>query len=54
LREDGWIWLLAEVAVIGVLSLLSMALDRRRALKNERAAATMPPSPDRPPSPPNR
>jgi hypothetical protein len=44
LRSHGGTWLLAEVAAIAILALLSMALDRLRALKKERAAATMPPS----------
>jgi len=33
-----------------VLGLLSMGLDRLRALQKERAAATMPPTGDKPPS----
>lgn len=32
LREDGWLWLLCEVAAIFVLSALSMGLDRWRSL----------------------
>jgi hypothetical protein len=44
LREHGGTWLLCEVAVLLVVALLSMGLDRWRALKKERAAATMPPS----------
>src|SRR5262245_24471876 len=35
LREDGWLWLLIEVAAIFVLSLLSMGLDRLRSLRQE-------------------
>ncbi len=42
LRADGATWLLCEVAAIVVIALLSMGLDRLRALKKERAAATMP------------
>ncbi len=42
LRADGGAWLLYEVAAIVVIALLSMALDRLRALKKERAAGTMP------------
>jgi hypothetical protein len=36
-RNDGWRWLLVEVAVMVVLGLASMGLDRLRRLKNERA-----------------
>jgi hypothetical protein len=43
LREDGWIWLFSEAAVIGVLSFLAMGLDRLRSLRKERAQATIPP-----------
>jgi hypothetical protein len=50
LREHGSTWLLIELAAMVVLGLLSMALDRLRALKKERAAGTMPPSPQ--PEPP--
>jgi len=42
LREHGGSWLLVELATMVVLALLSMGLDRLRALKKERAAATMP------------
>ena len=45
LREDGWRWLLAEVAAMVVLGLSSMGLDRYRRLQKERAEATMPPKP---------
>jgi hypothetical protein len=44
LRADGWKWLLVQVAVMVVLSLLSMGLDRLRSLQKQRAAATIPPS----------
>jgi hypothetical protein len=39
LRQDGWKWLLVEVAAMVVLGLLSMGLDRLRRLKKERAEA---------------
>jgi hypothetical protein len=39
LRQHGGTWLLVEVAVMIVLGLLSMAADRLRALKKERAAS---------------
>jgi hypothetical protein len=41
LRESGWMWLLAEVAVMVVLGLLSMGLDRLRSLKKERQEGTI-------------
>jgi len=41
LREDGWKWLLVEVAVMVVLGLASMGLDRLRRLKKEREEATI-------------
>jgi len=44
LRADGWKWLLVEVAVMIVLGLLSMGLDRLRSLQKARAAGTMPSS----------
>lgn len=44
LREDGWKWLLIEVAGIIVFSLLSMGLDRLRSLKKNAAANTIPPA----------
>jgi hypothetical protein len=43
LRQDGWKWLLYEVAAMIVFGLLSMALDRLRRLQKERAEATMAP-----------
>src|SRR5438309_8026441 len=43
LRERGWQWMLIEVAVMIVLGLGSMGLDRLRRLQKERAEATMPP-----------
>ncbi len=39
LRVDGWKWLLAQVAVMVVLGILSMGLDRLRTLKKEREDA---------------
>jgi hypothetical protein len=36
LREDGWKWLLFEVAAMVVVGLLSMGLDRWRRYKLER------------------
>ena len=36
LREDGWKWLLVEVAAMVVAGLLSMGLDRWRRYKLER------------------
>ncbi len=53
LRHHGGTWLLYEAAAIVVLSLLSMGLDRLRALKKERSAATIPPSQNGPPSTPD-
>ena len=35
LRRDGWRWLLAEAAVVTVLALASMALDRWRQRSKE-------------------
>src|SRR5262252_8219325 len=39
LRNEGWKWLLVEVAVMVVFGLASMALDRLRSLKKEREEA---------------
>lgn len=54
LREDGWRWLLYEVAAMVVLGLASMGLDRYRRWQDDRAAATPPPgsatSPERQPN----
>ena len=36
LKQDGWKWVLAEVAVLVVLGLASMGLDRWRRWKSER------------------
>ena len=51
LREDGWRWLLYEVAAMVLFGLLSMGLDRLRRLQKERAAATMPRADETTPSP---
>ena len=53
LRQDGWRWLLVELAAMVVFGLASMGLDRLRRLQKERAAATMPPvnEPTNPPAP---
>jgi hypothetical protein len=53
LRERGGTYLLIEAGTIVVFGLLSMAVDRLRALKKERAAGTMPPSPNLSSSPPD-
>ncbi len=58
LRNDGWIWLLVQAALIGVLSLASMGYDRRlRTLKERReqakiaiGSANSPENPQPPPS----
>lgn len=50
LRQDGWKWLLAELAVLTLFGVLSMVLDRRRSLQNDRGRDTIPPS-DHNPSP---
>jgi len=42
LRQNGWQWVLYEVAALVFLGLASMGLDRWRRLKNERAQATIP------------
>ena len=39
LREDGWRWLLVELAAMIVFGLASMGLDRYRRLQNERASS---------------
>jgi hypothetical protein len=41
LRNEGWRWLLVEVAAMVVLGVASMGLDRLRRLKKERAEATI-------------
>jgi hypothetical protein len=47
--STGLIWLLYELAAMGLFAFLSMGLDRYRSLKKQRAAATMPPA-ETPPS----
>lgn len=44
LREDGWQWLLYEVAAVVLFGVLSMILDRLRSLKKQRSAVKIPPS----------
>lgn len=53
LRRHGGTWLLVQVAVMIVLGLASMWLDRRRLrrLKNSTAPGTMPPQANDSPSP---
>src|SRR5262249_27443112 len=41
LRANGGTWLLWELAVLGVLALAYMVLDRRRTLKKDRQEATI-------------
>lgn len=41
LREDGWRWVLYEVAAMVVLGIASMGLDRYRRLQKDRACATI-------------
>lgn len=41
LRQDGWKWLLAQLAAVGVLSLASMWLDQRRSLQSEQQERTI-------------
>jgi type II secretory pathway component PulF len=48
LHQEGWLWLIYEVAAIVVFGLLSMVLDRLRSLKKERSGATIPPANDKP------
>lgn len=56
LKRDGIWWLVYQVAAIAVLAVLSMALDRLRSLKKERASGTIPPTQGdaSSPSPPSR
>lgn len=49
LRENGWKWLLAEVAVVSVLAVASMVYDHRRTLQSEPPRSTIPD--ERPPGP---
>jgi hypothetical protein len=46
LRRDGGTWLLWELAAMAVFGVASMALDRLRSLKKQRAEATIPPPAD--------
>jgi hypothetical protein len=46
LREDGWRWVLYEVAALVVFGLASMGLDRFRRLKKDSASGTIPPKPE--------
>jgi len=39
LRDNGWRWLLGELAALILLGFLSMGLDRYRRMKQEQAAA---------------
>ena len=48
LREDGWKWLLYEVAAMIVAGLLSMGLDRWRRYRQERETSPPPYPPDPP------
>ena len=41
LRVDGWKWLLVQVAIMVVLGLLSMGLDRWRRFREERHTAPL-------------
>jgi hypothetical protein len=43
LRRDGWKWVLAEVALLVVVGLASMGLDRYRRWKRERSTPPAPP-----------
>ena len=49
LRDDGWIWLLYELAGMVLFGLLSMGLDRLRSLQTERKQGTIPSVEQRPP-----
>jgi hypothetical protein len=42
LRTDGWRWLLYELAVLFVVGIASMVLDRLRSLQRERSEGTIP------------
>jgi hypothetical protein len=41
LHENGWLWLLIELAAMIVLGAASMILDRLRSLKKERSGGTI-------------
>jgi hypothetical protein len=51
LRANGGRWLLYEVALMAVLGIASMALDRLRSLQKERAGRTIPSGDGKEPSP---
>jgi hypothetical protein len=44
LNNDGWKWILCELAAMTVFAVLSMGLDRLRTLQKERGPTTIPPS----------
>jgi len=44
LREEGWKWLLYELAVLVALGLAAMGLDRYRRLQSEAKPNTIPPA----------
>ena len=44
LRENGWLWLLLELAAMILFGLASMGLDRLRRLQKERSSNKMPPA----------
>lgn len=46
LRQDGWRWLLYEVAALVVVGLASMGLDRWRRYRLENASRTNPAEPE--------
>ncbi len=52
LRHDGWKWVLAEVAILVVLGLACMGLDRYRRWKIESAAEPDSAAPTKAESPP--
>jgi hypothetical protein len=41
LRDDGWLWLLYELAAMVLFAIISMGLDRLRSLQSERAEGTI-------------
>ena len=51
LRNDGWKWLLLQLTALVAFSIASMALDRLRSLKKERAQSTIAPTERDNPSP---
>jgi hypothetical protein len=50
LRQDGWKWLLIEVAAMVVVGLASMGLDRLRRAQKERAEQRIVSEPPTPPA----